>query len=193
MSTPQFHTDSLSSTPKTPQFNTPQFNTPLSPSWGVELSGVWNWGRVDLGVFGVELTDFGRSPFLPQKSPSSTPKTPHFNTSPSVPHKKPLSSTHPLRSTPKTPSVPHKNALYKRALQFFRSDRECCIFCPEVRLYEMAECLINSIVGDPDYEHVDLFFRCGTEGFLCWTEEFLVLNWGILGLKRCGPCVELMC
>ena len=36
-------------------------------------------------------------------------------------------------------------------------------------------------------------------GFWCWTEEFSVWNWGLCWtegfwvLKRCGPCVELMC
>ena len=63
MSTPQFHTDPLSSTH--------QFH-------------------------------FWTTPFQPQKSLSSTPKTPQFHP-PSVPHQKPLSSTlpqfHTLSST----------------------------------------------------------------------------------------------
>ena len=73
------------------------------------------------------------TPFQPPKSLSSTPKTLQFHTeNPSVP----------------PPSVPHKKALYKRALQFFSLRQRM--------LYEMAESLINSIVGGPDYEHADV-------------------------------------
>ena len=85
------------------------------------------------------------NPFQPPKSLSSTPKTPQFNTTLSVPHQKPLSSTPkipqfntplsfttktpqfhsknpslqhtPLSSTPKTPQFHTKIALNKRALQ----------------------------------------------------------------------------
>ena len=49
----------------------------------------------------ISSTQKGHS-FSAPKSLSSTPKTPQFNTNPSVPHQKTLSST-PLSSTPKTP------------------------------------------------------------------------------------------
>ena len=52
----------------------------------------------------------------------------------------------------------------------------------------MAESLINSIAGGPDYERVvwEFLVDRGLRGFWCWTEGFRVL-------KSCGPCVELMC
>ena len=73
----------------------------------------------------------------------SAPKIPQFHTkNPSVPHQKPLSST------PKTPQF-HTKKLYISELYSFFSLRQRM-------LYEMAESLINSIVGGPDYEHADV-------------------------------------
>ena len=53
----------------------------------------------------ISSTQKGLS-FSAHKSLSSTPKTPQFNTNPSVPHPKPLSSTQTPQFHTKNPSVP---------------------------------------------------------------------------------------
>ena len=85
------------------------------------------------------------TPFQPPKSLSSTPKTPQFNTTPSVPHQKPLSSTHSPQFHTKNPSVPHKKALYKRTEGFFDVELRGSV--------ELRGCV--ELMG----------FTCGTEGF----------------------------
>ena len=128
----------------------------------------------------------------------SVPHPPQFNTSvphkkitpfqpenPSVPHQKPLSSTHPLSSTSKTPqfhpprqfhtenlSVPHtpqfntKNPSVPRP-QF--NTKKSSI--PHKKSSIEASCTVFFCQTEN--------FRCGTEGGGVWTEGSLVRNWGV--------------
>ena len=105
---------------------------------------------------------------------SSTPKTPQFNTIPSVPLQKPLSSTHPLSSTPKNPqfhppqfhtknpSVPHQKTLSSTPLSCTPKTPQ---FHTKKALYRLY---ISELRG------------------VCWTEGFLVLNWGVFGVELRG-------
>ena len=61
--------------------------------------------------FNTSVPHIRANPFQPPKSLSSTPKTPQFNTSPSVPLQKSLTSTHPPQFNNKNPSVPLQKSL----------------------------------------------------------------------------------
>ena len=95
---------------------------------------------------------------------SSTPQTPQFNTTPSVPHQ--LSST-PTQFHTKNPSVTHKKTLFKLYTSELRGFVELRGFWCGTEGVELRALLCGNKGGCVELR-----------GFLCEIEGFLVWNWG---------------
>ena len=111
-----------------------------------------------------------------EEGSSSVPRPPQFNTegpllfspqNPSVPHQKPLSSTH-------SPQFHTKKALYKQALQWL-------FYGVELRgFWCWSEGFLVWNWGGWNWG----IFAVELRGFWCWTERFLVWNWGTFGAEK---------